>query len=585
MICKVYPIYSTSDIANSIDYIMDPSKVIPDANDSGTLMQQLPETMVQEVTVTEGEVSVKYVSSYLTTPEEIKDRILYLQNVYACFQGDARACGGPIAYHIIISAAPNEHISDDNMHLFAAKVLELLGYPAIWSTHIRPVFDKKWGLFRGTNKHAHAIVSAFPDDVYSMPQKLELGLHNERLRTMVDRLAIEHGYQTVVDADYERSNSYYGSMKARQGDSWMQAARDEVSAIALEAMNRTEFERLLTEHNYTIQQIGDDYLYNVSEGHQVMGHVLGREYTLEHLENSWAAEHEGAIDSELEQAEKVHGPLYVHVPLGGRFAYTKEFQRCNLEKLATTYCEWAIESYLRPGRMYEITDENGVLVRRAEGQQIVNYLGCGDAAWETNSTLSEEIRRRRLAWHLNRIEVELDRACERHTQCAALRYEYLYRWKRENLKERSWTVPDWDKWTEKSRIELLGLMLLECLIPNFDSGLWKEQRLSDDLAEEERSSREYYAWDIEREEDIHNMRDLDVALSESNLFYDRMAEELAAINLDLESLRPLLKALRQCGEARAIFDACSAKTESFTDLCRQYPQVVRAYREAVSAVG
>ena len=125
MICKVYPIYSTSDIANSIDYIMDPSKVIPDANDSGTLMQQLPETMVQEVTVTEGEVSVKYVSSYLTTPEEIKDRILYLQNVYACFQGDARACGGPIAYHIIISAAPNEHISDDNMHLFAAKVLEL----------------------------------------------------------------------------------------------------------------------------------------------------------------------------------------------------------------------------------------------------------------------------------------------------------------------------------------------------------------------------------------------------------------------------------------------------------------------------
>lgn len=595
MICKVYPIYSATGIAVEIDYIMNPSKVVPDTKDNGALIHQLPETMVQEVTVTEGEVSVKYVSSYLTTPEEIKDRILYLQNVYACFQGDARACGGPIAYHIIISAAPNEHISDDNMHLFAAKVLELLGYPAIWSTHIRPVFDKKWGLFRGTNKHAHAIVSAFPDDVYSMPQKLELGLHNERLRTMVDRLAIEHGYQTVVDADYERSNSYYGSMKARQGDSWMQAARDEVSAIALEAMNRTEFERLLTEHNYTIQQIGDDYLYNIPGGHQVMGHKLGRDFTVECLENRWLARREGAIDEMLDKALPKDGRLYVSIPLGGRFKEAKTHYRCCLQALACDYCESSLMSYFRQGCMYEITDEEGKNIRCAEGQQILDFLGVGDA-WEREPALSLEARRRRLSWHLERIRQEAELQCERHAQSSSMRFDCWCRRQASEREERKAGAPERKRtWKQslrlngedKTLLELMFLLICEAINPDFDSGLWEwvwEPIEPFNITEISPAIWALVnAYHIVRTEGVQGLFRLEKERFEATLRYEQVARELAEVRMRLETLEPLWETAWRCKSAKHAFDMCCERVDSYEELCYTYPTVVVEYEEAVHA--
>ena len=593
MICHVHPVYAykgSSSLAYCVDYITTPIKVLPATDaDIISFMNSSSEDVLQEVFITEsGKVSAQYVSGYLTSPEEIVERISYLEDIYTHYHGDARAHSGPVGYHVVISAAHDEHISDQEMHQFSGKILELIGYPGIWATHIRPVWDENWEMPRGMSKHSHMLISAFPDTVNEMPYKLDFGLNHERLKVLVDELAIQHGYQVVIDADLKRSNTHYGKLKAKKGDSWVESARQELSSIAKEATDRSNYERLVTKRGYDLQQIGPDFHYSFPNGHRAMGHTLGREFTLEFLENSWNAQREGCVDSQLDQSMKACGELYVRLPLGGNFKKAKEHYCCNLQVLATTCTEQTLASYFQRGCMYNITDEHGNFVRRAEGQQILDFLGYGDASWDASEELSREIRKRRLEWHLKRLQAELDRICERYTEDAQLRYEYKCRWRHEHWDpsyDKTWIEPKPGVWAEKSTLEILLLRLLEDLVPTFDSGLWQEYRLSEVQRLDEKIQRSANALATLSEEGIDNAHELTVRTAEVRHRYDQLSQELAEIDLSLEGLQPLLNAMHQCKEARDAFDACCARSESFTDLKQTYPDEVQAYEDAVSAVG
>ncbi len=592
MTCQVYPIYlyRGKPLSHHIDYVTDPTKVLPDHDNSlGFLLEQSSTPTLQEIFVTESDkITAAYVSGYLTTPDELTARVNYLQQVYLHYRPSARVYHGPIAYQVVLSAAPDEHISDQDMHTFAGEVVGFFQHAAIWATHIRPVWDERWGLLRGMCKHSHILVAAFPDITYEIPQKLRLGYHYQRLREVVDRLAIKHGYQVLVDADLHKSSSYYGTMCAKKGDSWLQTARDELSALIEESVSRSDYEQLLSKRGYALRQIGPDFCYDLPNSHRAMGHTLGRKYTLESLEARWAAAHEGSIDSQLTRAEIEFGPLYVRIPLGGAFKDAKTYYRCSLRVLATTYLEGSLVSYFQRGCIYEILDANGNLVRRAEGQQLLNYLGCGPSAWVRTEDLSLETRKRRLDWHLQRIALEAERRCEYYTQSAELRYEYKSRWYHEHcdqLEDEIRVEPNLAAYAEKTMIEILLLRILEDLIPTFDSGLWKAYRLSEVRANNEKCQRSVDACAIMRAEGIDSALELDLRTTEARHRYDQLVQDLADINLQLEALHPLMRAMSRCREAREAFDSCCARAESFDALCTCYPEVVQAYEDAVSTVG
>lgn len=81
MICHVYPVYAHkgNSLAYCVDYITNPVKVLPTEDaDITPFMSLSSESVLHEVFVTEsGKVSAKYVSGYLTSPEEIVERIDY----------------------------------------------------------------------------------------------------------------------------------------------------------------------------------------------------------------------------------------------------------------------------------------------------------------------------------------------------------------------------------------------------------------------------------------------------------------------------------------------------------------------------
>ena len=216
MIAQVYPIYAHrgDPLSAHIDYVMDPIKVVPQSGNSAALLPRFS-TAIQPVQLiaSDGSPHYGYAGGYLTTPAELEQRIDYLRSIYEYYRPSART-RGPIAYQVVLSASPDELISDQEIFDFTSEVVTHLQYPAVWASHIRPVWDERWQLLRGMCKHSHIIISGFPDDPYDMPQKLVLGLHYRRLREIVDRLAIEHGYEIIVDADVRRSSTYYGSMQA-----------------------------------------------------------------------------------------------------------------------------------------------------------------------------------------------------------------------------------------------------------------------------------------------------------------------------------------------------------------------------------
>lgn len=197
-------------------------------------------------------------------------------------------------------------------------------------------------------------------------------------------------------------------------------------------------------------------------------------------------------------------------------------------------------------------------------------------------------RKRRLEWHLKRLQAELDRICARYTASAQLRYEYKCQWRHEHWDpsyDKIWVEPKLEAWAEKSTLEILVLRLLEELLPNFDSGLWQEYRLSEVQALDEKIQRSANALATLSEEGIDSRLELTARTTEVRHRYDQLSQELAEIDLALEGLKPLLNAMHQCKEARDAFDACCARSESFTDLKQTYPDEVQAYEDAVSAVG
>ena len=608
MICYVVPIYAHKGkpLEYYINYVQNPAKVLPETDPAlHNLQNQLPDTVLQEILTTEdGQAIPVYASAYMTTPEELVERVEYLQEVYQSYHGDARGMDGPIAYHIIVSAAPAERASDQEVHLIAVELAEELGaYPGVIATHIKPVWDERLNIWRGLVKHSHLVVSAFPDTVHEMPKKLNLGYRHKHLREISDRIAIEHGLQILVDADHGKSDSYYAVMQGKKGASWMEAAREALSEAVAAAKDRGDYESKVAEAGYGLQQIGRDFLYTTTGGHQVMGRKLGRAFTAERLETRWAAEREGAIDMELEKAALKNKLLYVHLPLGGRFKDAKARYRCNLQTLMQTYSEDTLQSYFQRGCMYDITDEEGNRVCRAEGQQILDYLGVGDA-WERGRELPLEVRQRRLEWHLDRVRKEADRTCERQTESAALRYEYrCARMTAEDIeREQKW----WDRYLESMKPRyvladwaqalpetcIIILMIIECLSP------YREESIFVEVCPErpaiiggsyswhgQQAQRTMDAITIAQDHGIHSIAELEVIFGEAQSRYDRLAKELAEVNLQLEDIEPIIAAVRRCQKARSKFDACSARVSSYAELLRTDPNVARAYESSVRAVG
>ena len=599
MICHVYAVHlrSGKSLREHVAYVTSPEKTIPPvADERHVLLGALPNTMLQELVVTDdGEVAAQYVGAYLTTPEELEERVDYLREAYCAYHASARGDEDPIiAYEIIVSAPVGERVSDQTMYLFAGELLaELRDYPGVWGTHISPVWDEKIGLLRGVAKHDHILISAFPDVPHEMPSKLDLGRWNQRLKEIVDRLAIEHGLQILVDADQGRADSYVTAIQTKRGKSWLNNARKELAELAEEADSWESYLAALEEHSYSVQRLGPKLCYHLPGDHQVMDYRLGRAYTPEYLETRWRAKREGMIDETLDAATELSdGKLFVRIPLGGRFKDATETYRCCLQTQAQYSSEEALKSYYQRDCMYTIEDEDGNAICRAEGEQILRYLGVGMDTQAEASLLPEHQRvyERRLAWHLARIEREADQTCEQYTQSAAVRFTYECRRRRQERAEgRKVEKPKQKPYVrepEEDYPAIYWLVRLLCwlLVPDVADRLWGPKFSEEDFVippPNEKLQTLVDAWAIEREENIVSEFDLWIKLDDTRQRYEKLTTELAEIDLQLEDLRPLLEKMERCLSAQVTFDACCYGAISIDEVRRDYPAAVTAYEEAV----
>lgn len=600
MIVKAIPIYAHKgkSITYYTGYITHPAKVLSETDPSRhDQLSLLPDDTVQDLSITDdGRVIPMYVSGYMVMPDELVARVDYLRAVYKNYHGKACREDGPIAYHVIVSSAPDERISDQEAHSFPCELAHRLGaYPALIASHIRPIWDARSRLWRGLVKHSHMLLSAYPDAPGAIPEKLNLGHHCQRLRELSDQLALERGLQVSVDADHHRSDAYYAVMCGKRGTGWMETARKQLSTAVAEAIDRVDYVARVSDLGWSLQQLGPDFLYISSNGHKVMDHKLGRDFTLARLENRWAARQEGSLDEKLEQSLPKGEQVYISIPLGGRFNDAKSYYRCSLQELAIAYRESSLVSYFRPGCMYALSAENGRVIRRAEGQQLLDYLGVGDA-WKKEPTLSLEVRQRRLSWHMQRIRQEAELQCERHANSSWLRYDCLCRRQAREREEYPGAFPEkkpeWRqslrrRYEEMTIVEMILYLICEALLPDFDSGLW--EWVWEPVEPFDTTDISPAVWAmlntvyVLKTEGICGLFALGKKKAEASQQFEKAAKELLDAQIELEMLEPLWGPAWQCKSAKMAFDTCSARVSSYEELCDTYPAVVAAYDKAVHA--
>lgn len=594
MIVDCYPIYATGGktVTYYHDYITNGEKVLPDGVGLSYLVPvNIDCDALQSLFFTStGKITASYVGSYHCMSEDLEEFISFWKTAYESYRGKDTSI---VAYHIVISFPLGAQIENRLVFKIGGEVVkELRNYPAIWSAHIEPVKDEKTGRLSGQQKHVHILISAYPEVRNEAPRKLDLGHHNQRLRVIADRLAIEHHQEIIVDADYRRANSHFAAIKAQSGESWVTAARCDIREAAESATDWDSYVNALAERDIVTQQIGPRFRYQVQGGHTIMDYKLGRPYTLECLEEQWAAKREGFIDEYLSAFVTHDRPLKVRIPLGGRFKEATEWVDFDLESDASRCSDDVLRSYFKPGCTYQLVCENGDIFRLVEGKQILDYLGVNLRVPADEANLPATVYQRRLKRRIERIRIQTERDCERYTKSAAIRFDYLCRKRR--LQDERWLQeePEWYKPRTPTPTwgEILFELIMSFLIPDYEKLFPEPKTPEEEVADrrrEEEIQRLMDAIHIVAEEGIHGQEELEIECHASKRLCQALTEDLAAIDLELEDCRAMMAALNRCKERKKRFDhlvRSASEPTNYQEFYGQHKDEVDAYEDAVREV-
>ena len=385
------------DIVKEITYIKDPSKVFNDQFKVHQIDlfsdQDIAKNFIRDVSLgSKNNLQVRYSSTYRCKENEFKDKCQQLKQLYLHYHGK-KADNGPLAYHVVLSWPHNASVSDEEVYHIGCKFLQKLGnYPAILGAHIDPVMDENLKVLRGTQKHCHMLICAYPDTFDEMPRKLDFGLNKQKLREISDTLAIEYGQSIIVNADFERSHSYYAALKSKTGESWVYDLIDNAEAAFNAATNFNDYKSMLERAGYTIKSFGGDLLY-CTPNHEIAARNLRWKFTSYGLNARWPDRQRTVKDDTLSKLQKMHSTLYADIPLGGQPSPNAVCKRFSLTSdVAHDYSAEVLGSYFVPEVQYRISNENQEFLLNANGRQILDFLGVEEKNVDLRENFIKKVR-------------------------------------------------------------------------------------------------------------------------------------------------------------------------------------------------
>lgn len=320
-ICKTINIHS-EDLQHLLDYGSDTDKTSLDANDLSNLLSYAanPEKTTIQLPQ-EGEQSI-LVTGVLCNPSTAKEEFEQIKNRYresnpeylpAFDHLDKRSNKSksvqkkPVTAIHLIQSFEEADMDPRVAHQIGIELCERLGVQAVVDTHMNT------GHF-----HNHIIINAYMPDGIS-----KFAMNNEKrieLRRLSDNIQREYGLEiNFLDPEQQQKISKqslnYNEWKSkREGQSWKDRMRVDISVARDMADNKDEFIDLMKDYGYSVEkQKGKDSImwFNMDNGRTIWDSTLGKEYMLCNLYPDEIPEHEVVVETDQSKKQTYHQTIPV----------------------------------------------------------------------------------------------------------------------------------------------------------------------------------------------------------------------------------------------------------------------------------
>lgn len=197
-----------------------------------------------------------------------------------------------VAYHFIQSFDPRYKIDPRLVHQIGLELLEKLEhYQGTVNTHMNT-----------EHIHNHIVMNAFSCDE---PKKWQDNMESiYMLRNISDEISLKYGVPIILNPAKGKSISYYEWLNIKQGTSWKQQIRNDISTTKQICSSWEEYVQIMRAAGYVIRETGKSitYVLPTNTNKRVRDSKLGPEFTKAALTEYW----ENNINSTLRKIDAVN---------------------------------------------------------------------------------------------------------------------------------------------------------------------------------------------------------------------------------------------------------------------------------------
>lgn len=415
----------TKSVQEAIDYISDDSKTAKKSSRIGVEEADLVEacknfdyedfrTLMKDSInrtldyVGNEEKTGRYISGYLCNPDMAELQFWLTKKINCSRVGESvEEDKGNYFYHIIQSFPEELDISDDEVHRCGIEFVQKLGlYQAVIASHVHPVSDEE-GEAHGKCKHNHIVMNSHIYHKFVDPNNPRKMKYNDckatyaQLQLINDQVAIEHGLPVIVNNKKYSHRSWYESQKIKEGGSWKQRVRADISSALRVSKNIEDYFDLMTAAGYKFQErtsdrYGEYITYTCPDGvTKVRDYKLGAAYTKPELEVYWKSmqairednfENNVVDTSRIERVvDQASEPIFIKFEktLFYNRKQKRREQNLNLRDTYTNYFPLfprkrtigkAELSYFKTKENYEIVNGKHQSIAKVSGAEILAYF-------------------------------------------------------------------------------------------------------------------------------------------------------------------------------------------------------------------
>ena len=318
-ICKTIAVHS-EDLQRLLDYGDDKEKTSLDANDLSNLLSYAANPEKTTIMLPQDGEQSMLVSGVLCNPNTAKEEFEQIKNRYRESHPEylpdfdyldkqsnqtKHIQKKPVTAIHLIQSFDDENLDPRVAHQIGIELCERLGVQAVVDTHMN------------TNHfHNHIIINAYMPDCQS-----KFVMNNTKrieLRRLSDSIQREYGLEiSFLDPEQQqkiakRSLNYDEWKNQREGCSWKDRMRKDISVARDIADDKDEFIEVMKDYGYSMErQKGKDSILwlNADNGKTIWDSTLGKEYMLCNLFPDETPEHELTVETEHTKIPKHHKTL------------------------------------------------------------------------------------------------------------------------------------------------------------------------------------------------------------------------------------------------------------------------------------